>query len=177
MDVRVVLQLPAPRMQDTSETREVCPDEPLVFGEPFERLRRGGAQGVVREALMRADAGSECLRHGEGTEEVRPGQRCVQVVREPLLGLRLRPLGTVAVATGMMDAVVPPTAWALLEARAVMAAVALWDSADALSVCGGERGRALQGFRGKGGQEIAEGAHGRSPRMRALRRSEASSCP
>jgi hypothetical protein len=36
MDVRVVLQLPAPRMQDTSETREVCPDEPLVFGEPFE---------------------------------------------------------------------------------------------------------------------------------------------
>jgi hypothetical protein len=34
MEVRVGLQWPAPRMQDTSETREVCPDAPLVFGEP-----------------------------------------------------------------------------------------------------------------------------------------------
>ena len=58
-----------------------------------------------------------------------------------------------------------------------MAAVALWDGADALSVCGGEVGVALQGCWGKGGEDIAEGGHGRSPCMRALRRSEASSCP
>ena len=72
---------------------------------------------MVREALMRADKGSEGLRDGEGEEEVRPGQLCVQVVREPLLGCMLLALGTVAVATGMMDAVVLPTAWALLEAE------------------------------------------------------------
>ena len=59
---------------------------------------------------MRADEGSERLRDGEGEEEVRPGQLFVQVVLEPLLGCMLLTLGTVAVATGMMDAVVPPTA-------------------------------------------------------------------
>ena len=115
MDVRVVLELSAPGMQDTGKPRERCPDKTFVFGEPFERLRRGGEQGVVREALMRADEGSERLRHGEGEEEVRPGQLFVQVVLEPLLGLMLLTLGTVAVATGMIDAVVPPTAWALVE--------------------------------------------------------------
>ena len=51
MDVGVVLELPAPGMQDTGETREVCPDETLVFGEPFEGVRRGVEQGLVGEAL------------------------------------------------------------------------------------------------------------------------------
>ena len=59
---------------------------------------------------MRADEGSEGLRDGEGEEEVRPGKLFVQVVLEPLLGFMLLTLGTVAVATGMLDAVVSPTA-------------------------------------------------------------------
>jgi hypothetical protein len=36
VDVRVVLELSAPGMQDADETREVCTDEPFVFGKPFE---------------------------------------------------------------------------------------------------------------------------------------------
>ena len=104
----VVLELSAPGMQNTGKPREFCPDKTLVFGEPFESLRRGGEQGVVREALMRADEGSERLRHGEGEEEVRPGQLLLQVVVEPLPGLMLLALGTVAIATRMLDAVVPP---------------------------------------------------------------------
>src|SRR5215510_15610472 len=114
MEVRVVLELSAPGMQDTGKPRELCPDKTLVFGEPFESLRRGGEQGVVREALMRADEGAERLRHGEGEEAVRPGQLLLQVVCEPLLGFRLLALGTVAVATRMIDAVLPPTTWALI---------------------------------------------------------------
>jgi len=102
---------------------------------------------------------------------VRPRERCVQVVREPLRGGMLLALGTVPVATGMLDAVVSPTAVALREALAVMAAATVWDGADDLAVCSGEVGRALQGLRGTGGEEIAEGGHGRSPCMRALRRS------
>ena len=43
-------------------------------------------------------------------------------------------LWAVAVATGMMDAVVPSTVVALREAVAVMAAVALLDGADDLAV-------------------------------------------
>jgi hypothetical protein len=55
-------------MQDPEKTREVCPDETLVFGEPFEGFGRGFEQGVVRDTLMRADKGTQGLRDGEGEE-------------------------------------------------------------------------------------------------------------
>jgi hypothetical protein len=43
-------------------------------------------------------------------------------------------LGTVAVATGMMDAVFFSTAWALIEAVAIVSTLAMWDGADDLAV-------------------------------------------
>ena len=171
VDMGVILELPAPGMQDPGEPWQVGPNEPLVCGEPFEGERRGVEQGVVGGTLMRADKGSECFRHGESEEEVRPGQLLLQVVCEPLLGFILLTLGTVAVATGMLDTVLPPTAWALIEAVAVVSALAVLDSADDLAVGGGQVGRALQVFWSKSGEDIAEGGHGRSPCMRALRRS------
>ena len=36
MDVGVVLKLPAQGVQDTREAKEVCPDEVLIFDQPFE---------------------------------------------------------------------------------------------------------------------------------------------
>jgi hypothetical protein len=71
-------------------------------------------------------------------------------------------LRAVAVATGMVDAVLPLTVWALREAVAVMAAVAVLESADGLAVREGEVGGALQVCRRKGGQDVAEGGHDRS---------------
>jgi len=50
---------------------------------------------------------------------VRPGQLLLQVMLEPLLGCMLLTLGTVAVATGMMDAGLSFTRWALRETRAI----------------------------------------------------------
>jgi hypothetical protein len=79
--MRVVLELSTPGMQDTGKSREVGPDEALVFRQPFEGRCRRLKQGLVREALMRADAGAQRLRDGAGEEAVRPGQLCVQVVR------------------------------------------------------------------------------------------------
>jgi hypothetical protein len=58
MDMRVVLELPAPGVQNTGKTREVCPDETLVFGEAFEGERRGVEHGLVGDVLMRADEGA-----------------------------------------------------------------------------------------------------------------------
>ena len=171
VDVRVVLELPAPGMQDPGEPREVGPDEALICGQPCEGRCRRLKHGLVREALRRADEGSECLGDGEGEEEGRPGQLCVQVTCKPLLGLMLLALGTVAVATGMLDAVLASTAWALREALSVMAATAVLDGADDLAVYSGESGIALQILRGKRCEDIAERRHGSSPCMRALRRS------
>ena len=87
------------------------------------------------------------------------------------MGLMLLALGTVAVATGMIDTVVFPAALTLIEAVTVVSAVALLDGADDLAVCEGQLRLALQVCWSKGGENIAQGRHGSSPCMRALRRS------
>ena len=171
MDVGVVLELSAPGMQDTGETRQVRPNEALVLSQPLEGRCRGLKQGVVREALMRADKWTQGLRDGEGDEEVWPGELFLQVVLEPLLGFMLLTLGTVTVATGMIDAVLSATAVALREAVSIVSTAAMAEGADDLAMRGGEVGVTLKVLWGKGGEDIAEGGHGRSPCMRALMRS------
>jgi hypothetical protein len=52
-----------------------------------------------------------------------------------------------------------------------MAALALWESAADLAVCGGKVGIARKVFWRTGGEDITPRGHGRSPCMRALRRS------
>jgi hypothetical protein len=93
------------------------------------------------------------------------------VVLEPLLRCILLTLGAVAIAPGMIDAMVPATGWALREAVAVRTAAALLEGADALAVRGGERGRALQVRWANGREALTQSEHGKSPCMRALRRS------
>ena len=80
VDVGVVLELPAPGMQDIDTTREVRTDKTRIFGEPFEGERRGFEHGVVSDALMGAYERSERLRHGEGEEEVRPEKLFLQMM-------------------------------------------------------------------------------------------------
>jgi hypothetical protein len=167
----MILELSAPGMQDAGEPREVGPDEALGGGQPFEGRGRCLQQGLVRGALMRADEGPEGFGDSEGKEEVRPGQLLVQVMCKPLLGLMLLTLGTVAVATGMLDVVLPPTARTLIETVTVMATAALLDGADHLAVGGGEVGVALQVCWRKGGEDVTQGSHGSRPCMRVLRRS------
>ena len=64
----------------------------------------------------------------------------IEVVLEPLLGCMLLTLGTVPVATGMIDAVLAFTGWALIEAVAVMTTAAVWDGAEDLAVRQGQVG-------------------------------------
>ena len=120
---------------------------------------------------MGAHQGTQGLRDREGEEAVRPRELCVQVVLEPLVRCMRLALGTGPVTTGTMDAVLCPTAWALREAVAVMSALALLDGTDGLAVRGGEVGRTRKGLWRTGGEDSAEGGHGRSPCLRELRRS------
>jgi hypothetical protein len=177
VDRGVILPLPPPGVPAPGEPWEVCPAAPLVGGEPVEGARRGVDHGLGGEALMRAAAGSERLRNGAGHQDVRPRERCVEVVLEPLRGCMLLALGTGAVATGMVPAVWSPTGWALRQAVAVVSAVAVWDGPEDLAVGEGQMGGALQGLWRNGGAELAEGGPGRSPGRRAWRRSEASAWP
>ena len=58
----------------------------------------------------------------------------VQVGMKPLLGCMLLTLRAMPIATGMIDTVVPLTAWALREAMAIGAAAAVLDGAEDLAV-------------------------------------------
>ena len=79
-------------------------------------------------------------------------------------------LRAVAIATGMIDAVVCAIALALVEAVTVMPAAAVLDGADGLLVRGGQMGIALKVFWSKGAEDIGDGGHGRRPCMRELMR-------
>ncbi len=68
----MVLQLPAPGVQDPGAPREIGPDEALIFGQPLESCGRRLKHGLVREALMRADEGAERPRDRKG-EKGGPG--------------------------------------------------------------------------------------------------------
>ena len=171
VEVRMVLELSAPGVQDAGAPREGSPDTAFVGGQPLAGRCRRVQQGLGREALMRADAGSERCRDRAGEEAGWPGQRGVEVVLEPLLGCMRLTWRAVAMATGMGDAVGSPTGVARIPAGAVRAAWAVLDGTDDLAVRGGESGRALQGLGRPGGADSPEGGHGRSPCMRALRRS------
>src|SRR5262249_10354960 len=116
VDVGVVLAWPAPGMQDSGEAREVGAEKARVVGPPLEGHGRGLQQRVGRAAWLHAPKGTQGCRDGEGEEEVRPGQLVVQVGVAPWRRFLLLTLGTVAVATGMLDAVLSPTGWALIEA-------------------------------------------------------------
>ena len=104
------LALSPPGREAAEKAGEVGAEEALLWSEPFEGLRRGVAQGLVGEALLRAETGAQGLRDGESNEEVRSGQLFVQVVLEPRRGCMRLTLRAVAMATGMLDTVVVATA-------------------------------------------------------------------
>jgi len=170
VDVGVVLEWPAPGVQHPGKPWEVGPAETRIGSEPFEGHGRGLEHGLGGETLGRAEEGPQGLRDGAGEEDVWPWQLCGQVVCEPLLSCMLLTLGTVAVATGMMDTVLSPTGGALREAMAIRAALALLEGRDGLAVRGGQGGRALQVCWCTSRDAIAPGRHGRSPGMRAFQR-------
>lgn len=99
VDVRVVLELPTPGMEDRSKAGQLCSNEALIFGQPFEGMRRGLEHRRIGQALMRADKRPQRLRDGEGDEEVGAGELFLQLLMQPLPGFMVLTLRTVAVTT------------------------------------------------------------------------------
>ncbi len=69
MDVRVVLELPAPGMQYAEESRNI-PRKPGLFGSRFfHDTGSGGEKGGIGESLMLSKERAEWRRNGEGNHE------------------------------------------------------------------------------------------------------------
>ena len=80
MDVRVVLELSSPSMEDAGKAGQAGADEALLFGEAFEGLGGGREQGLVGDLWMGADEGTQGFRDAEGDEEVRPRELFFQLM-------------------------------------------------------------------------------------------------
>jgi hypothetical protein len=166
----MILELPAPGMEDAGKAREVRTDKALVVGEAFDGLRGGLEQGRIGSALMRADKGSEGFGDGEGDEKVRPGKLFVELFVEPVLSFMMLALGAVAIAAGVVDAVLPATAVALIETVSIMAALAVLNGTHGLVVEERQMGIAREVFWRIGLEDVADGGHEASPCLRELMR-------
>jgi hypothetical protein len=80
VEVRMVLELSPPGMEDAGKAGEVGAAEALLVREPFEGLRRGCAHGLGGEPLRRADKRAPGPRDGERHEQGRSGKLFVQMV-------------------------------------------------------------------------------------------------
>jgi hypothetical protein len=171
------LERPPPGTRSWLAPRASGPEAALRVGQPLAGRGRGLQQGLGSQAWRRAEHGTQGLRDRAGAEQGRPRELWVQRGLAPRWRFLRLALGPVPVATGTLDAGFCPTALARREAVAVMAAVARWDGPAGLTVSSGAGGRALQGLRGTSREASAESRHGRSPGLRALRRSYAAAGP
>ena len=128
------------------------------FGEVFERLGRGRAQGLGRQPWRGAAQGAQRFRHGAGAQDRRSGQRWTALGVQPRRGLLMLTRWTVPMATGMSDVVMLWTTLAGREAVAVGARAAAADGVHRLVVRGREGGRALARRGGRGGKDVGHGA-------------------
>ena len=94
---------------------------------------------------------------------------------EPLLGFLGRTLWPMAIATGMIAAMVSATVLARREAVAVRPGCAVAEGADGLLVREGEGRRALERLWSVSVEDISNGGHEENSCMSELIRSEASS--
>jgi hypothetical protein len=80
MEAGMGRELSAPGRQEPGKPRESGPDARRVLSEPWAGRSRGGAQGLGREAWMRAEQRAQGHRDGAGEAEGWSGQLGLQVV-------------------------------------------------------------------------------------------------
>jgi hypothetical protein len=105
---------------------------------------------------------------------VRPGEGRLPLVLKPALGCMMLALWPVAVAAGVMDAVVPATGVARREAGPLVSGLTGEEGASDLLRRDRQLGRTLAVLLSKGGPDVAEGGQEVSSRLPALIRWEAS---
>ena len=89
MHVRVIVQRPAPGVQDAEEAEAIRADELRVGRQGAQRLAGGLEQRGVDHALVAASDLAQLRRQREGDQEVGARQQAIGLVLEPGLGLLL----------------------------------------------------------------------------------------
>jgi len=86
VDMRVIVELAGPGVQDAGESGGVAPDEAWIFGQLFHGSRCGFEQRAIARLLIGSDQASQLLRHGEGDHEVVYGKGFGELLTQPVVG-------------------------------------------------------------------------------------------
>lgn len=85
MNVWMVVQLPAPGVQDAGEAGQMSAYVFMITSKTFEGLGRCREHGAVAHVLMTAYKGAELFRDGESDHEVMPGKHSFMLFLQPVL--------------------------------------------------------------------------------------------
>lgn len=133
------LELPSPGMEDAGKAGKIGSKETTVFGKGLQGFGRGLKESFIACFLMSTDKVTQFLWYGEGHQEV--GTRClpIKLFFEPLSGLVMMALGTMAVSAGSESEEVMDLAAvvAFINGHAVKLGAALDHGLDGFMVAGG----------------------------------------
>lgn len=83
VNMGMILERPAPGVQDPEEARQLAAHELGIKGELFHSSRRSRKQSGVRRPLIAPDEPAQLLGHGKGDHEVMTRQAAVELFFEP----------------------------------------------------------------------------------------------
>jgi hypothetical protein len=98
-------ELPSPGVEDPEEAGEVPADVSCLAGEFLDGLRGGLEEGAIARPLVAAHERPQGLGHGEGDQEMVPGQGAGEPLFQPRAALLVLALGAVPVPAGTEDPV------------------------------------------------------------------------
>ena len=164
MDVRVILQLPAPGVQHPEEAGQLAADEARVGGEFADRSGGGFEQPLIAQALMRAQERAQGLGHGEGEHEVMPGHLAPLLALQPGLRLGVLATWTVSVAAAAGHHMGLAAGLAVIQRAAGRRGATALDGANHLVVVSRHRfGKAREVVRAVITEQLLERAHSQIP--------------
>jgi hypothetical protein len=119
--VRVVHELPSPRVEYRGETDVGRADELLVSRERLQGARDRREERAIARALIRSHEASDLLGHGEGDHEVRAREELRGLRVQPAVGLVVLARRAVPVAAGAVHDALRATSVAAVDGMAKLA--------------------------------------------------------
>jgi hypothetical protein len=137
MDMGVKLEGATPGVKDAKEAREICADELFIGGQFLNGFGGSLKQSGVGRALILTDEAAQAFRDSKREHEMVAWELAFELFVEPLAALVVLTGGTMAIATGAVDAMNLAARLALIQGDPTGLGATGDDGIDDLSVCMG----------------------------------------
>ena len=168
MQVGMVLQLPAPGVENAGTTWQICADEAGIGSKFFYRRSRRPEHDGIGQPLVGEEEGADLGGHGEGEQEMVAWQSPGQLGREPLPCFEVLTLGAVPVAAGSFDDMGFTAIAASIDGGTVYPGTALDDGREDFLLLFWQVGMVVEKLLAIGSEDLGDGSHAHTSRIRLL---------